>query len=67
MEGMSTTATTSDALPTPEVILARIASAQDELRALRRLLRASRAAQQADEARRRRTAGTPQGGERHAS
>jgi hypothetical protein len=40
-------------LPAPDVVLRRIEAVEDELRALRRLLRASRAAAKAEEARRR--------------
>jgi hypothetical protein len=41
-------------LPSPEVVATQIASLEDELRAMRRLLRASRAAAKAAEARQRR-------------
>ncbi len=43
-------------LPSPELLTARIGSLEDELKAMRRLLRASRAAAKAAEARRRREA-----------
>jgi hypothetical protein len=43
-------------LPLPDVVVAQIASLEDELRAMRRLLRASRAAAKAMEARQRREA-----------
>ena len=43
-------------VPAPEVVEAQIAALEDELRALKRLLRASHAAAKADEARKRREA-----------
>jgi hypothetical protein len=43
-------------LPLPEAVMAQIASLEDELKAMRRLLRASRAAAKAAEARQRREA-----------
>jgi hypothetical protein len=48
-------------LPPPEVIRQQIAAVEDELKALRRLLRASKAAVQADEARLRRLSAQQQG------
>jgi hypothetical protein len=42
-----------DWLPTPEVVRERIAAVEEELKALRRLLRASTAAAKAEKARRR--------------
>jgi hypothetical protein len=51
-------------LPSPDVIKAQIVALSDELRAMRRLLRASRAAAQAVEARRRRAALTAERGDR---
>ena len=48
------TATPFDQLPAPEVVRKRIAAVEDELKALRRLLRASTAAARAEEARQRR-------------
>jgi hypothetical protein len=51
---MSVTHQLPYSLPEPEVVSARIDALEDELKALRRLLRASRAAAKADEARRRR-------------
>jgi hypothetical protein len=47
-------------LPRPDVVLERIASVEEELKALRRLLRASTAAERAEEARRRRRQGQPE-------
>jgi hypothetical protein len=47
------TATSFVSLPAPEAVRARIAAVEDELKALRRLLRASVAAARAEDARRR--------------
>jgi hypothetical protein len=61
------TASFSEVLPSPNEIRARIDACEEELKALRRLLRASVAAARADEARQRRRAVTTEGGERHAT
>jgi hypothetical protein len=53
---MSTAASLPSQLPPPAAILSRIAALEDELKALRRLLRASKAAARAEEARLRRQA-----------
>jgi hypothetical protein len=55
MCGMSTAAL-PHGLPPPQIIRDHIDALEDELKALRRLLRASSAAHKADEARRRRQA-----------
>jgi hypothetical protein len=47
------TTTSLDQLPIPEVVRERIAAVEDELKALRRLLRASTAAAKAEKARQR--------------
>ena len=46
-------------LPSPDLVMARISSLEDELKAMRRLLRASRAAAKAAESRQRREALPP--------
>jgi hypothetical protein len=53
---MSTATSLSNQLPPPAAILERIAALEDEVKALRRLLRASKAAHRAEEARQRRQA-----------
>jgi hypothetical protein len=48
------TATTLPSLPPPEQVQAQISALEEELKALRHLLRAAKAAAKADEARKRR-------------
>jgi hypothetical protein len=50
------TSTAAIRLPPPQTVIAQIESLEDELKAMRRLLRASNAAAKAEEARKRRTA-----------
>jgi hypothetical protein len=52
IQGMSTAPTTQ--IPSPDTVRERIATVENELKALRRLLRASTAEARANEARRRR-------------
>ena len=65
--GVWTRAPAHTSLCPPQAVEAQIAALEDELHALRRLLRASRANAKADEARRRRETLREQGGGDHAA